>query len=388
MNECTAKQVVRIGILGGSFQPIHNAHLNVARAAADALALDQLRFMIAGVPPHKQLAEGASSAQRLAMLRLAVKDEPRFVADDRELYREGKSYTADTLQQLKTEYPDAELYFLMGSDMLRTFLQWYAPQRIAALATLVCIRRDGQAGGEEEAAAELERTLCTKVIFLDGVGVCSSHEIRGRVREALPLNGLVPPAVQSYIYENLLYQPEKIVSFAEKLKASLSPERYAHSLRTMATAIELAQRWGVDGQQARLAGLLHDCAKGLPTAELQRLADDGCGVPAVLHAPAGAILAKRDYGVTDEAVLKAIRLHTTGDAGMSSLDKLIYLSDLIEPGRSYPTADKLRALSSPDEAILLALQENLCYIKRSGKQMHPATLRAYHDLGGNDGALR
>jgi len=380
---------MKIGILGGSFHPIHNGHLDMARSARDALGLDQVILMVDRIPPHKELAQGAGSEQRLKMVQLACEDEPGFVASDWELRQSGTSYTALTLTHLKEEHPEDQLYFIMGSDMLRSLTSWYHPEIVCKMAHLVCICRAGQDGGEAEAAAQVETLYGADVTLLPPVRELSSTDIRDRLSDARSITGLVPPAVEWYIYEQSLYADELFITLTNAMREVLKPRRFRHVIGVELTAVQLADNLGADGKKARLAGLLHDCAKHLPLEEQAALAlRDGSYLdPAlyacILHAPAGAILAREKYGVTDEAVLEAIRYHTTGTEGMTLLDEIIWAADLIEPGRDHPSVEKHRKLLltprdqfSFEKALILVFTDNICYIQSSGQTLHPAALRA------------
>ena len=379
---------MKIGILGGSFHPIHNGHLDMARSAQDALGLDQVILMVDRIPPHKELAQGASSQQRYRMVQLACEGETGFVASDWELNREGTSYTALTLTHLAEEYPADELFFIMGSDMLRSLTTWYHPEIVCQKAHLVCICRAGQDGGEGEAAATVKARYGADVTLLPPVRELSSTEIRNRLSDGRPITGLVPPAVEWYIYEQALYGSEQLVKFTAAMREVLKPHRFRHVIGVELTAVQLAENLGANGPKARLAALLHDCAKYLPLEEQFALAKrDGSSLPreaeAILHAPAGAALAKDKYGVTDKAILEAIRYHTTGSEDMTLLDEIIWAADLIEPGRDYPSVDKHRALllsahdqMSFEKGLLLVFTDNICYIQNSGSDLYPATLRA------------
>lgn len=391
--EAYKKSVPRIGILGGTFHPIHQGHLDMALSAQQTLHLDEVWLMVDRIPPHKELPEGATDAQRLEMVRLATAPYPGLVASDFELAREGKSYTAHTLSLLKEERPEAELYFMMGSDMLRTLHTWYHPETICQCAKLVCICRQGEEGGEAEAAQRLQEAYGAEVILLPPVREVSSTEIRQRVQEGLPITHLVPMAVAEYICAQGLYAPAPIPQLTAAMEKSLKPHRFSHTVGVMLTAMEMAEHLGVNGQQARLAALLHDCAKNLPIEEQYALAEKAKGrllptdIVPIVHAPAGSVLAKEKYGVTDEAVLQAIGLHTTGEGEMTLLDKILFLADMVEPGRTFEGVDALRrgALSARSEialnhALLLAIEHNICYIKKKGEQLHPASLRALQAL--------
>lgn len=174
------------------------------------------------------------------------------------------------------------------------------------------------------------------------------------------------------------------------LAMQLKPNRYRHSLGVMQTAAELAARYGVSPMQAAFAGLLHDCARIYEDSELTaRAREAGIAIDAVelaapllLHAPLGAILAASRFGITDEAVLQAIRLHTTGGQSMSVLSQILYLADMIEPNRDYSNVEMLRSAAERDlnEALLLAFNQSIQYIIARGQLLHPHTIQARNAL--------
>ena len=372
----------KIGVFGGTFHPVHNGHLMLAKHAAEALGIDRVLFVIDRIPPHKTLAEGADDSERLEILRLAMSEDPRFQVETMELEREGKSYSVDTLRELKQRYPGSELYFFMGSDMLNSFTTWRSPDEISKLAVLVCTVRGGQSGGEEETAALLKAQYGTDVILLEEVSSLSSTIVRNRVHDALPITGMMPEKAAHYIYLHGCYQPSEIKSYYDRLQKELKPQRMEHTAYVLETAIALAERFGADAKKARIAALLHDCAKYLPEKTLLSYADTEPPMLPILHAAAGADYAKTAYGVTDPEILRAIRLHTTGDAGMTILDKIIYLADMIEPSRSFEGVEQIRNAETLDEMMRLALLRSIWYIKERNNPIHPATLRALQDLGG------
>ena len=361
----------------------------MARSARNALGLDQVILMVDRIPPHKELAQGATSEQRYRMVQLACDEETGFVASDWELNREGTSYTALTLTHLAEEHPQDELYFIMGSDMLRSLTSWYHPEIVCEKAHLVCICRAGQDGGEAEAAEKVQGAYGAQVTLLPPVRELSSTEIRNRLADGRPISGLVPSVVERYIYEQALYVEEQLVKLTDAMRATLKPSRFRHVLGVEMTAVQLAENLGADGKKARLAALLHDSAKYMSIEEQAALAKkDGSDLDPqrygmILHAPAGAVLAREQYGIADEEVLEAIRYHTTGWEGMTLLDEIIWAADLIEPGRDYPSVHKHRALllsakdqMSFEQGLLLVFTDNICYIQSSGQALNPATLRA------------
>ena len=173
-----------------------------------------------------------------------------------------------------------------------------------------------------------------------------------------------------------------------KLKKTLDSQRYQHTLGVEETAREMAVRFGADEEKAALAGLLHDCAKCLPLSQMVKAAKDAEIDPvmkeskALMHSVAGMCMARSVYGVEDEEVLSAIRWHTTGHAGMTTLEKIIYLADMIEPNRKpYPGLERLRALCAQDldGAMHAALSSSLAHVQEQGKTLHPDTLAALRD---------
>ena len=178
-----------------------------------------------------------------------------------------------------------------------------------------------------------------------------------------------------------------------KLKEKLPPNRFKHSLGVSETAVMLARKYGADPDKARIAGLLHDCARGMtPDDLLQRAETFGIVItdvdrrePVLLHAPVGAFIAKLDYGITDADVLMAITRHTTGGSGMSLLDDMIFLADFIEPGRSFSGVEKLRELAKKDlqEALLAAYDQTLFFLLNRRGLIHLSTVEGRNFLLSN-----
>lgn len=188
---------MRIGVLGGTFDPPHTGHLIVASVAFEALRLDRLLFVPAAVPPHKLGTVIATPQQRLQMVRLAVAGDPRFEVDDVELRRSGASYTVDTLRELREREPDAELFFLLGADQLRELHTWRDPEAVSRLACLAVLSR----GEERISEAGRYRFLPVAVPRID----IAATEIRRRVASGESVRYLVPEAVREMIGSERLY---------------------------------------------------------------------------------------------------------------------------------------------------------------------------------------
>jgi nicotinate-nucleotide adenylyltransferase len=197
---------MRLGIFGGSFDPVHNGHLALARACHAQAALDEVWFMPTAVQPLKQHGPHATDAQRVEMLNLAIDSEEAWRVCTLEIDRGGVSYTVDTLRQLHTELPEAKLYFMIGADAVRDLPHWREPREIFRLATPLIVHRAGRPDPDFAALAP----LCTNEtqpmrIEMPLVDV-SSSEIRRRLAANESIEGLVPTAVAQYIAEHALYR--------------------------------------------------------------------------------------------------------------------------------------------------------------------------------------
>jgi len=196
---------MRLGVLGGTFDPPHYGHLRLAEIALDQLALDRVLFVPAGSPPHKPHQPLTPAFHREAMVSLAIAENERFALSRADLDRPGPHYTADLLTILHRAYPDAELVFLMGSDSLAQFLTWRDPARIAAQATLAVLHRPGWEA-QVDALEEAIPGIRERIVWLEGPFVeISASEIRRRVAEGWPITGMVPPSVEAYIRRHRLY---------------------------------------------------------------------------------------------------------------------------------------------------------------------------------------
>lgn len=198
---------MRVGIYGGTFNPVHNGHIKLAQAYTDGLRLDELLIIPTRIPPHKQAPDLIDGAHRLAMCKLAFAECPSCTVSGMELERKGKSYTVDTLEEIKRERPDDELYLIMGSDMFLTLTEWFNWERIFELAVMCAGARTRDVRGQLDEYQKYLETLGAKcqVIDLDPVPVSSTmvRECTARGKEII---SLVPAAVAEYIAYNGLYQ--------------------------------------------------------------------------------------------------------------------------------------------------------------------------------------
>ncbi len=386
----------KIGLFGGTFDPIHNGHLMLADELAKRLSLDTVIFMPTFVPPHKIKSDLAAAVDRVAMCRLACEPYEIFTVSELEINRRGASFTVLTLEQLQQQYPTAELYLFVGADMFLTLATWYRFTDIANMAVLCTVPRDDVTVEELQTyAAELEEQGARCVIEKVQTPRISSTEIRRLAAEGKPIGEWVPPSVEAYIRENEVYTLQKhyrdvYEQYTDIIRGRLTPKRFRHSLAVAEQARYLAEKYGADVEKAYTAGLLHDILKDTDgDSQLQILQDFAILLdnvekqsPKLWHARAGAVFIEHILGIRDEDVVNAVRYHTTGRAGMTLLETILYLADFTSADRDYPDVNVLRELTDRD--LLKAMEYATAYtiddLHTSGCEVHPDTMACYHDI--------
>ena len=373
---------MKIGIFGGSFDPVHSEHVNLVKEGMESLGLDKLFVMPAFQPPHKQGKRLTPDDKRLQMCALAFEGINGVEVSDYEIAQKGTSYTYLTCRYFKERFPTAELFWLVGTDMLRDFPTWKNPEDILQNATLaVCARNEK----EEWIEAEQEKFFKRfgkkfAVIRYNGKNV-SSTKIRVWAGAGMDLTPLVTEKVAAYIQKNGLYE----IPFASQALGLEKENRRAHSVRVAVFAAENARKFGIVENKAITAALFHDCAKNLESSAKEL---GGFEPPLawgeipkeVLHQFQGAYVAEHFFQVQDEDVLNAIRYHTSGRPNMSALEKLIFLADMLEEERRYDVVDILRGLffeKGLDECLERALLETLLFLEKKGGEIYPLTKQAY-----------
>ncbi len=388
---------MKIGIYGGTFNPVHTGHMHSARQAVETLGLDRLIMIPDRIAPHKEIPSGSPDPwQRLEMLKLAVSNSNTIEVSDMELKREGKSYSYLTVEALAGMYPDAELYLLMGSDMFLSFHTWKEPQRITDRATLAVMYRGdkGEAAAIEKRKAEMQAQGVGVELVKNEILAISSTQLR-RMLAFGCADVFLPNGVADYIRSQGLYDTaanwknlpmEQLESVVVRL---LDPKRVAHVLGCRDTAVKLAEHWGADPEDAARAGILHDITKALDgplqltlcEAYGKILDDFSVKYPKTLHALTGSLVAERIFGES-EPVVSAICHHTTGKADMTLLEKIIYVADYMEPCRNFPGVEKLRqlAFTDIDGALRLGLEMTLAHLAELGDEVSPNSREALEYL--------
>ena len=381
---------MRIALYGGSFNPPHLGHAEAAYTVYEELKPDKLLIIPDNIPPHKEMEEGCPSAEeRLELCRLAFSEIPNAEVSDIEIRRDGKSYTADTVEQLRAQYPGDELILVMGTDMLLCFEEWYRFEYLLSECRLaVLAREDNQELELLEKIRELERAHGANITLLSHTPLpMSSSEIRERLKLRLRA-GLLDDKVYSCIIQNGFYDALPELSWLrEKAYAYLEPQRIAHVVGCESEAVMLAKTWGEDPDTAATAGILHDITKKVRGEEQLNLCrkygivydEAEARNTSILHARTGAAMAREEFHISDE-IYEAIRWHTTGKPDMSTLEKILYLADFIEPTRDFPGLEELRRLAYKDldDAMALALSMSLGDLRRRGCEVYKDTLEAYN----------
>ncbi len=387
----------RIGIYTGTFNPVHLGHLRAARYAREMLRLDRVLLIPDGIMPHKNLPQDSADAQqRLAMLRLALAGEQGLEASDLALRREGVTYTWQTVAQLREEHPDAQLFLLVGSDMLENLHQWRGVDGIFTEAAVAVLNR----GGKDEqqrlrSSLEVLSQKGARVTVLDNpVTDISSTQLR-RMLVFRCASAFIPEKVGTFIYENGLYGTDRdyrnlpVEELERAVVGLLKPNRVNHVLGCRQAAVELARLYGANETDAARAALLHDVTKALDgplqltlCQEYDTILDDfSAKNPKTLHALTGSLVAERIFG-ENQAVVDAIRCHTTGKADMNLLEKIIYVADYMEPNRDFPGVEELRRLAYTDitQALELGLRMTLAMLKEQGREISPESQEALRFL--------
>lgn len=193
---------MRLGLFGGTFDPIHVGHLVLAEQCREACGLDRVWFVVAGEPPHKRGVERTAGRHRLEMVRLAIAGNPGFEVSDVEVERAGPSYSVDTLAQIRAERPGDELFFLIGGDSLVDLPSWREPERIARLASIVVVNRPGARGDVPDFGIDAKPILSVAIPPLE----VSSSDLRSRLAAGKSVRYMVPAAVSAYIDAHELYR--------------------------------------------------------------------------------------------------------------------------------------------------------------------------------------
>ena len=400
---------MRYGIFGGSFDPFHNGHLAVVEAALHSGLIDRLWVIPAGLSPFKVGKTMTLPPYRYLMTVEALKHIPNCEVTPMELLRPGSSYTIETVEHFISEQsitPKEPIYLFGGSDIFLGLHRWYRAGDLLKLVHPVMVSRPGCDPADlHTSLIALKESFGVEILRIPirEVDVSSSEVRENKDSEKSASTEPLPQSVRHFIQKHDLYSaadplsqvsPDAIQRYADNqalLMKNLKPKRLLHSLNVALLAVTYAKRFGADPDEAFLAGAFHDCTKDLPPQEQLLLAQKWSAqtgetfseeFPELWHGPAGAAYAQEYFQIKEGEILSGICYHTIGRCKMTTIEKIIYLADKLEPARPYTDLPELRALAETDldRALLACMKQVKAAHARAGKPFHPETERAMEYL--------
>ena len=365
----------RIAIFGGSFNPVHNEHIALAKSAVKELNLDRLIVMPTFIAPHKT-SQPAPANDRLNMLKLAFNGVDKVQVSDFEIQKQGTSYTYLTVEHFKNTH-NCELFFIVGADMLYDFKTWKNPQNILSNCTLAVFDRDGQTTDFTKEREYFNKTFNKQFVVLKNVGKKqSSTAIRVYNSLGLDITNMTDKNVASYIDKNGLYQGDFVAEF---IRNNLPEKRRIHTAEVTLCALQKAKEIGLDQKQVEISAMLHDMAKYIDYTKVEGFTPPPDMPAPVIHAFLGAYMAERILGITDKNIINAIKYHTSARPQMTDLEKLIFVADMVEKGRDYQGVEILRESFYNDDldtCFKKCLKEELVHLINKKQYIYIETLNA------------
>lgn len=336
-----------IVLFGGAFDPIHNGHINMAKQASSQLDAD-IFFIPARISVWK--SESAPIEDKIKMVELAIKDNPRFHLSRYEAdSKEDVNYSINTVEYFKKEYPNSKIYYLIGTDHVNSFHRWKDAKKLSTLATIAYFKRP-------DMELDLNNVKEYKMVEIKGE---LNDESSTEIRELKSLN--TPDAVIDYIIDKRLYFMNKIASY-------MSERRLKHVISTAKLSYDIAKANNLkDAKKALIAALLHDIGKEMPIPDQREIMAVHFKQyinypPVIYHQFVGAYLAEKDFGITDSTILEAIKYHTTANSNMSDVAIIVHCADKIEPTRGFDSQDLINGLkSSLIDGFVEVLKSNINY---------------------------
>ena len=353
-------------IFGGAFDPVHDGHINMAEKAAKQLA-GEVIFVPARISVWKD--SSAPTEDKIAMLKLAIKDHKEFSIDEFEI-NSGKdfNYSIDTAKYFREKYPNDKLFYLIGTDQVNKFHRWKDCEELASIVQMVYF-------GRPEHDPDVDNVSRFHMLHIKGKEMkVDSTEIR-KLR-----SHNVPDEVLFYIIEKEIY--DGVV----ELKSMLTPHRYAHVKSVAKLAYEIAKANKLENPlDIYMAALLHDVGKDIPEDKQKELTKkyypEYENMPAYsLHQFAGAALAKEMFNIQNKDLLEAIEFHCTGNENMSLPAKIIYAADKIEPTRGFDSSDLISAMmNDAEKGFLIVLEANKEFLSSKDKSTNnPLTYKCFN----------
>lgn len=337
-------------LYGSPFDPIHEGHLAMIKAAQTAIQAEEVTLIITKNPRWKNTT--TNIFDRINMVKLAIANDPQLVLSLYEVEKDAViQFTIDTVKHFKQLYPQDTFYYLIGGDQVEQFHKWKQADQFHGFVQLIAYPRPGASLDHPNWGRYSIQKLSGPLFPI------ASTSIRNLETLATPF-----PVIQ-YIFEHQLY-------FVPKLKAFYQPKRFEHVYATACLAYEIAHHNQLPATDAFLAAILHDIGKDMDEEEARDLLQEYDTVnqpvePYALHQFVGAILARQEFNIIQDAILEAIRYHTTGKAQMGPLAQIVYAADKIEPTRGYDSSALIEACKKNyHQGFIAVLKENLQYLKK------------------------
>jgi len=379
---------MRLGILGGSFNPVHHGHLSIAYNALTSFKLDRVVFVPAyrspfkishlekefRLTPTKKMEKDAK--ERINILAEAIEGDPRFAIDSCEIRRGGVSYTVDTLADIIARYlPTGKPVLIIGDDLAADFTKWREYERILHLADIVIGRRVNM--------SQVKYPFPHIHIENDVVDI-SSSEIRNGLKQHKLKNTLELFPLPSDDYKRI--KRYNVLHIEAEARKALSTERFLHSRHAALQAYDLCRRFRLNPTAGYLAGVAHDLAKQLNNKELIKIVksdESGYSItplekerPNLLHGKAAAVLLRDRLCIHNEDVLEAVAYHTSGCEGMGQLAKVVYIADKTESTRNIERALRIKCREdSLDDILCAVLEKTIVKLKVKGIDLSEDTLK-------------
>jgi nicotinate-nucleotide adenylyltransferase len=379
---------LKLGILGGSFDPVHRGHLFLAEKVLSALKLDRIIFIPAYRSPFKLDAEGMDKSvkDRIDMLASSIMGDSRFAIDYCEIKREGVSYTINTLEDIIERYaPTGKPVLVIGDDLAEDFPKWRDSGKILKMADIAVARRIN--------SKPVKYPFAHTAIENEIIDI-SSHEIRRIISEGGDWQSLIPSGAANIVKNRKLYgyngepsaeAPSDDIARRIETEAmeTLSTERYLHSRSTALAAVDLCRRFGLNPADGYLAGVAHDLAKEMDNKQMMKIVKTAGfdispledGKPNLLHGKAAAVLLRERFSIHNEDIIEAVAYHTSGQENMHALAKVIYIADKTEFSRVIdPAIRKMCMEDTLDNILFAVLEKNIQKLQAKGADLSKETI--------------
>ncbi len=367
-------------IYGGSFDPVHKGHYALLKAAIKQLNPHKIHLFTAYQSPFKEKPQTPFEV-RLQMARAVLGPlSPNIIFDDFEQKAARVTYTWETVEYVRSLYPHAKIYLLVGTDCLNDIHRWKNAPYLFENSVITAGKRKG---------FNFE-TKDFNYLLLEGTFPLVSST---QLRLAILCNGLLPTnlptAAAQMIEQNLMYG----LKMHKWLQANLRPNRYLHVKLVAQAAVELARLYGANAEKLALAAILHDAAKCMGNKDLVQYAldnklsvpdfEDICKYsPSLLHAEVSAHLAQKLFEIKDQEVLSAIKNHTLGSTDMGLAEKILFIADMASKDRRHKDAQRVHAasLKSLDDGMLAAMLVKLMFTVETSKWLAPAGIQLWNQI--------